>query len=74
MRVLERLYYKGVNQHRNALFWRKVKEVRRLGKRVLEVRLGGLLDDLRYSFYCVGEDEERKYVLQLLLLLLLRCD
>ena len=72
MRVLERLYYKGVNQHRSALFWRKVKEVRRLGKRVLEVGLGGLLDDSRYSFYCVG-DGERKYVLLLLLLLLLRC-
>ncbi|OCB84099.1 hypothetical protein A7U60_g8771 [Sanghuangporus baumii] len=59
MRILERLYYKGVNQHRSALFWRRVKEVRRLGRRVLEVRLLGLLDDLRYSFY-VGEDVERK--------------
>ncbi|KAL5529062.1 hypothetical protein ACEPAG_5036 [Sanghuangporus baumii] len=58
MRILERLYYKGVNQHRSALFWRRVKEVRRLGRRMLEVRLLGLLDDLRYSFY-VGEDTER---------------
>ncbi|KAL5511823.1 hypothetical protein ACEPAH_5041 [Sanghuangporus vaninii] len=58
MRILERLYYKGVNQHRSALFWRRVKEVRRLGRRVLEVRLLGLSDDLRYSFY-VGEDVER---------------
>ncbi|KAL5533299.1 hypothetical protein ACEPAF_5075 [Sanghuangporus sanghuang] len=58
MRILERLYYKGANQHRSALFWRRVKEVRRLGRRVLEVRLSGLLDDLRYSFY-VGEDVER---------------
>ncbi|KAL5490473.1 hypothetical protein ACEPAI_5306 [Sanghuangporus weigelae] len=58
MRILERLYYKSVNQHRSALFWRRVKEVRRLGRRVLEVRLLGLLDDLRYSFY-IGEDIER---------------
>lgn len=60
LRVLERLYYKGVNQHRMALFWRRVEEVRRLGRRVHEARVLGVTEDLRYAFY-LGEDSERKY-------------
>ncbi|EJD06009.1 uncharacterized protein FOMMEDRAFT_166306 [Fomitiporia mediterranea MF3/22] len=58
MRILERIYYKGVNQHRMALFWKRTQEVRRVGKRVLEIQCSGLLDDLRYSFY-IDEGSER---------------
>ncbi|KAI5123286.1 hypothetical protein M0805_009307 [Coniferiporia weirii] len=58
LRILERLYYKGLNQHRSALFWRRVEDIRRIGKRVLEVQLRDLTDDLRYAFY-VEEDKER---------------
>ena len=60
--ILERLYYKGVNQHRQAKFWKRVQELRRLGKRVLEIELLSLIDDLRYAFY-VNEGSERTYVI-----------
>ena len=61
LRILDRLYYKGVNQHRSALFWHKVEEIRRLGSRLLEMQLGSLIDTLRYSFY-IDTNAERKYV------------
>ncbi|KDQ07941.1 hypothetical protein BOTBODRAFT_589275 [Botryobasidium botryosum FD-172 SS1] len=51
LRVLERLYYKGKNQHRSALFWRRLVEVRRYGARVRETDLPGLVDTLRGSFH-----------------------
>ena len=59
MRILERLYYKGRNQHRSALFWRKVEEMRRYGKRILELQSFEQVDSLRYSFY-VGDDAVRQ--------------
>ena len=65
MRILERLYYKSINQHRMAHFWKRVQEVRRLGRRVLEAHFTSLLDDLRFSFY-VKEGSERKCVLSTL--------
>ena len=59
LRILERLYYKSVNQHRSALFFQKVEEVRRMGNRILEVNIGGMIEDLRYAFY-IGKGIERK--------------
>ena len=59
MLILDRLYYKGSNQHRSALFWRKVEEMRRFGKRVLELQLGELIQSTRYAFYVV-EGVERQ--------------
>lgn len=59
LRILERLFYKGKNQHRLAIFWRKVEEMRRFGKRIVEMQLPALMDDLRYAFYENG-DTERK--------------
>jgi hypothetical protein len=50
-RVLERLYYKGKNQHRSALFWRHVSEVRRYYRRLEELRLTRVVEDLRGSFF-----------------------
>ncbi|KAH9842785.1 uncharacterized protein C8Q71DRAFT_221077 [Rhodofomes roseus] len=51
LQVLERLYYKGKNQHRTALFWRSVVEIRRYGARVEEMELYGLVERMRVSFW-----------------------
>ncbi|KIY50903.1 hypothetical protein FISHEDRAFT_38374 [Fistulina hepatica ATCC 64428] len=51
LRLLERVYYKGKNQHRPALFWKRVHEVRRYAQRLDEMGLSALLDAMRYSFY-----------------------
>ena len=51
LRVLERIYYKGKHQHRAALFWRKVAEVRRLGARIAETAIPELVDGVRHSCY-----------------------
>lgn len=49
--ILERLYYKGKNQHRAALFWRSVIEIRRYCGRLDGMRIGDLIDALRSSFF-----------------------
>ncbi|KAJ7452469.1 hypothetical protein B0H11DRAFT_2073568 [Mycena galericulata] len=54
LQILHRLYYKGKNQHRPALFWRRVAEMRRYADRVEELSLLSLVDYLRYSFF--GEE------------------
>ena len=59
LRVLERLYYKGVNQHRSALFWRRVEEMRKFGRRIAGMDLGRMVEDLRYAFY-LPEGAERQ--------------
>ncbi|KAJ7774779.1 hypothetical protein B0H16DRAFT_73071 [Mycena metata] len=51
LQILHRLYYKGKNEHRSALFWRRVAEMRRYGDRVEELALSSLVDSLRYSFF-----------------------
>jgi len=51
LRVLERIYYKGKNQHRSALFWRRVPELRRLGRRMIVVGVETLLAELRLSCF-----------------------
>jgi len=50
-RVLDRLYYKGKNQHRTSLFWRHVGEMRRFCLRVNSLDLVGTVNRLRHSFY-----------------------
>ncbi|OAX44608.1 hypothetical protein K503DRAFT_728834 [Rhizopogon vinicolor AM-OR11-026] len=49
--VLERLYYKSKNQHRMALFFKRVSEIRRHGWRLLEVNISEHMQLLRASFY-----------------------
>ncbi|THV07507.1 hypothetical protein K435DRAFT_259813 [Dendrothele bispora CBS 962.96] len=49
--VLERLYYKSKNQHHSALFWRRVCEMRRFAKRLLEFDVTGVVDGLRATFF-----------------------
>src|SRR5882762_8290942 len=34
LQLLERLYYKGKNQHRSALFWKRAAEMKRYGERL----------------------------------------
>ncbi|KAH9934759.1 uncharacterized protein B0H18DRAFT_486926 [Fomitopsis serialis] len=51
LQVLERLYYKGKNQHRTELFWRSVVEIRRYGTRVEEMQLYGLVETMRVAFW-----------------------
>lgn len=52
--ILERLYYKGKNQHRSALFWRHVGEMRRVFKRMIgstKFRVSNTLEGVRSSFH-----------------------
>lgn len=51
LRLLERLYYKGKNQHKSALFWRKLAEARRIGNRIHGAGLLALVDELRATFH-----------------------
>jgi len=55
LQVLERLYYKGKNQHSLALFWRKVPEMRRFGRRIASLPLSEGIEALRYAFYSEEE-------------------
>ncbi|KAI0721697.1 hypothetical protein C8T65DRAFT_565758 [Cerioporus squamosus] len=57
LQVLERLYYKGKNQHRTALFWQRVAEMRKLGERVDEMHTDDVVESLRLSFW--GEPSGR---------------
>ncbi|CAL1704842.1 unnamed protein product [Somion occarium] len=51
LQVLERLYYKGNNQHRSALFWRRIEEIRRYTPRLTDQRTQTVVDELRLSFW-----------------------
>ncbi|KAI0316680.1 hypothetical protein OF83DRAFT_224480 [Amylostereum chailletii] len=51
MAVLERLYYKGKNQHGASLLWQRVSEMRRYGKRLQAMDICGLPEALRATFY-----------------------
>ncbi|THH12751.1 hypothetical protein EW146_g7400 [Bondarzewia mesenterica] len=54
MAVLERLFYKGKNQHRSSLFWQRVSEMRRYGHRLQGITMCATIEALRASFY--GEE------------------
>ncbi|KAF8610087.1 hypothetical protein BDV93DRAFT_549938 [Ceratobasidium sp. AG-I] len=51
MHILERVYYKGKNQHGLALFWRSVVSVRRMASRIHETNIPGLLEVLASLFH-----------------------
>ncbi|KAH8106699.1 hypothetical protein BXZ70DRAFT_914718 [Cristinia sonorae] len=51
LRILDQLYYKGNNQHRTALFWNRIEEVRRFGKRVEKLEVYDTVESLRVSFW-----------------------
>ena len=60
LRVLERLYYKCKNQHRMALFFKRVSEMRRFGRRLSELDILEHVDLLRASF--VGLEHTNEWV------------
>jgi hypothetical protein len=49
--ILKTVYYKSKNQHKNALFWRNIAELRRFAVRIEEAGLAGILDTTRAAFY-----------------------
>ena len=51
LQILERLYYKGKNQHRTALFWQRVAEMRKLGERLDEMHMDDVVESMRLSFW-----------------------
>ncbi|KIJ69422.1 hypothetical protein HYDPIDRAFT_24260 [Hydnomerulius pinastri MD-312] len=60
LRVLERLYYKSKNQHRMALFFKRVPEIRRYGQRLVELDLPERVDLLRASFVGLNSTKDQK--------------
>ncbi|GJE87206.1 hypothetical protein PsYK624_032890 [Phanerochaete sordida] len=60
LQVLERLYYKGNNQHRHALFWRRVADVRRFGKRLESVQIHENIETLRLAFWGDASQQSAK--------------
>lgn len=58
LRVLERLFYKNKNQHKSAVFWRKVPELRKYGKRVVDLNILNGVQSIRYRFYADNERTE----------------
>ena len=51
LELLDRLFYKNKNQHRSALFWRKVTEMRRFGHKLDHHKPDGLVEDTRRWFW-----------------------
>jgi hypothetical protein len=51
LQILQRLYYKGKNQHRPALFWKRAAEMKRYGERLDCTGLPGAFELLRCSFF-----------------------
>jgi hypothetical protein len=51
LELLDRLFYKNRNQHRSALFWRKVAEMRRFGHKLDNHKPDGLAEDSRRWFW-----------------------
>lgn len=51
LQLLDRLYYRGNNQHRTALFWRRIIEARRYGNRILAMDIHTKLDGVRMLFW-----------------------
>jgi hypothetical protein len=59
-RVLERVYYKGKNQHRAAVFWQRFVEIRKYAARLAGMHLDETVERLRVAFF--GEAAELKSV------------
>jgi len=51
LQILDQLHYKGNNQHRSALFWNRIEEARRFGKRVEGLEVYDTVESLRVSFW-----------------------
>lgn len=51
LEILERLYYKGKNQHSSSLVWKRITEARRYAQRVRESAPLVLLDSIHLAFF-----------------------
>lgn len=51
LELLDRLFSKNKNQHRGAVFWRKVAEMRRFGRKLDNNKPDGLVEDSRRWFW-----------------------
>ncbi|KZP24851.1 hypothetical protein FIBSPDRAFT_821679 [Athelia psychrophila] len=51
LKILERLYYKGKNQHRTSLFWKRAVELKRLCERLDGMNAFDMVEQLRCSFW-----------------------
>ncbi|KAF7440463.1 hypothetical protein PC9H_000808 [Pleurotus ostreatus] len=51
LQILNKLYYKGYNQHRLALFWKRTAEIRKYARRVDDADIASIADVLRRSFF-----------------------
>ena len=51
LELLDRLFYKNKNQHRGALFWRRVAEMRRFGHKLDNHKPDGLVEGARRWFW-----------------------
>lgn len=51
LELLDRLFYKNKNQHKSALFWRKVTEMRRFGHKLDRHKPDGLAEEARRWFW-----------------------
>ena len=60
LQVLEKLHYKGNNQHRTALFWRRVADIKRSARRIEELELFDVVEKVRLSFW--GDPSLHKFV------------
>ncbi|KAM6500558.1 hypothetical protein JOM56_003572 [Amanita muscaria] len=49
--LLQRIFYKNKNQHRGALFWRRVAEMRRYSERLNNADISLTLEEIRNSFF-----------------------
>jgi hypothetical protein len=50
-RILDRLFYKGKNQHRTSMFWRHAEEMQMLCRRIHVIDLWARVNQLRHLFY-----------------------
>lgn len=58
LELIDRLFYKNKNQHRSALFWRKVTEMRRFGHKLDDHKYDRLVEDARRWFW--GPPDQQK--------------
>lgn len=55
LKILRRLFYKNKNQHRGALFWRNISEVRRYAEKLQRLDVLNATNAFRNKFY--GENK-----------------
>jgi hypothetical protein len=53
-RILSRLHYKGNNQYRNTMFWKRVVECKRVAERIERLDPKNVVEPLREIFYSTG--------------------